>query len=104
MTMSMGSARSLNMGMLLFLGVMLALFSVASFAGTTGTEFQSLYNTLNGWATGFLGKTIAIAAFILGAGMSLARGSAIPALVGVVIAVFMFYIPPVIASIVSATI
>lgn len=89
---------------MLTLGLLVGLFSVASYAGTTGNEFQTLFTTLEGWATGYLGRTIAIAAFILGAGMSLARGSAIPALVGVVIAVFMFYIPPVISLIVSAVI
>ena len=35
-------------------------------AGTTGTEFQTMYTTLLNWATGYLGKSIAIAAFILG--------------------------------------
>ncbi|MBK7025034.1 MAG: hypothetical protein IPH41_16550 [Sulfuritalea sp.] len=43
-----------------------------------------MYTTLLNWATGFLGKSIAIAAFILGAGIGIARSSPIPALAGVV--------------------
>jgi hypothetical protein len=53
----------------------------SAFAGTTGTEFQTMYTTLLNWATGYLGKAIAVAAFILGAGIGVARSSPIPALV-----------------------
>ena len=73
-------------------------------AGTTGTEFQSMYTTLLNWATGYLGKAIAIAAFILGAGIGVARSSPIPALAGVVFALFMVYVPTIIDSIMTATI
>lgn len=74
------------------------------FAGTTGTEFQTMYTTLLNWITGFLGKSIAIAAFILGAGVGIARSSPIPALVGVVFALFMVYVPTIIDGIMTATI
>ena len=74
------------------------------FAGTTGTEFQTMYTTLLNWVNGFLGKSIAIAAFILGAGVGIARSSPIPALVGVVFALFMVYVPNIIDSIMTATI
>ena len=73
-------------------------------AGTTGTEFQTLYQTMMNWATGYLGKTVAIAAFIIGIGMGIARSSPIPALSGVVFALFVAYIPTVIDGIVSAVI
>jgi conjugal transfer pilus assembly protein TraA len=76
----------------------------AAYAGTTGTEFETLYDTLLSWATGFLGKSIAIAAFILGAGIGIARSSPIPALVGVVFALFMVYVPTIIDSIMTAVI
>ena len=74
------------------------------FAGTTGTEFQTMYTTLLNWVSGFLGKSIAIAAFILGAGVGIARSSPIPALVGVVFALFMVYVPSIIDGIMTATI
>jgi len=84
--------------------LMLLLASPAAHAGTTGTEFQSMYSTLLNWATGYLGKAIAVAAFILGAGIGVARSSPIPALVGVVFALFMVYVPNIIDSIMTATI
>jgi conjugal transfer pilus assembly protein TraA len=73
-------------------------------AGGTGTEFQSMYTTMLDWATGFLGKSIAIAAFILGAGIGVARSSPIPALAGVVFALFMVYVPTIIDSIMTAVV
>ena len=86
------------------LAVLLALGAASAFAGTTGTEFQTMYTTLLNWATGFLGKSIAIAAFIRGAGIGIARSSPIPALAGVVFALFMVYVPTIIDSIMTATI
>mgnify|MGYP000915317614 FL=1 len=85
--------------------VLLTLVAVSpAFAGTTGTEFQTMYTTLLNWATGFLGKSIAIAAFILGAGIGIARSSPIPALAGIVFALFMVYVPTIIDSIMTAVI
>ena len=84
--------------------LMLAIGATSAFAGTTGTEFQTMYTTLLNWATGYLGKAIAVAAFILGAGIGVARSSPIPALAGVVFALFMVYVPTIIDSIMTATI
>ena len=86
------------------IAVLLALLAGSAIAGTTGTEFQSIYTTLLNWASGFLGKSIAIAAFILGAGVGLARSSPIPALVGIVFALFMVYVPTIIDGIMTAVI
>ena len=86
------------------LALLLALGASSAFAGTTGAEFQTMYTTLLDWATGYLGKAIAVAAFILGAGIGVARSSPIPALVGVVFALFMVYVPNIIDSIMTATI
>lgn len=85
-------------------GLLLAFGATSAFAGTTGTEFQTMYTTLLSWATGYLGKAIAIAAFILGAGIGVARSSPVPALAGVVFALFMVYVPTIIDSIMTATI
>lgn len=84
--------------------LLLALGASSAFAGTTGAEFQTMYTTLLNWATGYLGKAIAVAAFILGAGIGVARSSPIPALVGVVFALFMVYVPNIIDSIMTATV
>lgn len=86
------------------LGLALLLAAGTALAGTTGAEFQTMYTTLLNWVTGFLGKSIAIAAFILGAGIGIARSSPIPALVGVVFALFMVYVPNIIDGIMTAVI
>ena len=93
-----------SMGVVAPVALVLALGATAVCAGTTGTEFQTMYATLLSWATGYLGKAIAIAAFILGAGIGVARSSPIPALAGVVFALFMVYVPTIIDSIMTATI
>ena len=93
-----------RLALLMPIALLLAFGTSSAFAGTTGTEFQSMYTTLLNWATGYLGKAIAIAAFILGAGIGVARSSPIPALVGVVFALFMIYVPTIIDSIMTATI
>ena len=86
------------------LALLLTLAAGAALAGTTGAEFQTMYTTLLSWASGFLGKSIAIAAFILGAGIGIARSSPVPALVGVVFALFMVYVPTIIDTIMTAVI
>ena len=93
----------LNTKTVLLAVALLALPGIAM-AGTTGNEFQALYTLLLGWAQGFLGKTIAIAAFIIGMGMGIAKSSPIPALAGVVFAMFVAYIPAVINGIVTGVI
>lgn len=91
-----------NKKSLMLLAALLTFFSINAFAGTTGTEFAGLYTMIHDWATGYLGRVIAISAFVIGAGMGLARSSAVPALIGVVVALFMFYIPQVIENILTA--
>lgn len=86
------------------LALVLSLAAGSALAATTGTEFQSMYTTLLGWINGFLGKSIAIAAFIIGAGVGVARSSPIPALIGVVFALFMVYVPNIIDGIMTAVI
>ena len=92
-----------NITVLAPVALILALGATSAFAGTTGDEFQTMYTTLLNWATGYLGKAIAIAAFILGAGVGIARSSPIPALAGVVFALFMVYVPTIIDTIMTAT-
>jgi conjugal transfer pilus assembly protein TraA len=98
------SRRIATLAVLAPVALFLALGATSAFAGTTGAEFQTMYTTLLNWATGYLGKSIAVAAFILGAGIGVARSSPIPALAGVVFALFMVYVPTIIDSIMTATI
>ena len=75
-----------------------------AFAGTTGTEFGSLYNLITGWSTGYLGRTLAIAAFLVGAIVGFAKSTAMPALIGIVFAVLFAIGPGIIDGIASAVI
>ena len=55
-----------------------SIFAGISTAGTTGVEFQALHTLLQGWAEGYLGRALAIAAFIVGAVIGFARGHGVP--------------------------
>ena len=82
----------------------LAALSPAAFAVTTGTEFQNLYTLVSGWSNGYLGRTIAVGAFIVGALVGFAKSTAMPALVGVIFALLFAVGPGVIDGIASAVI
>ena len=80
----------------LLVGLMTA--AATASASTEGTEFQDLYNMLVGWSEGYLGKALAIAAFLTGAIVGFAKSTAMPALVGVVFAVVFSIGPGIIAG------
>lgn len=84
--------------------VALSLMAGSAFAGTTGTEFQSLYNWINNVVTGYFGKAVAVAAVGIGAILSIARVNPIPILAGVGFAIFLQYTPTIISGILTATI
>lgn len=73
-------------------------------AGTQGTEFQGLYNLVKNWSEGYLGRTLAIAAFLVGAIVGFAKSTAMPALVGIIFAVLFAIGPGIIDGIASALI
>ena len=75
-----------------------------AFAGATGTEFTGLYNLVKGWSEGYLGRTLAIAAFLVGAIVGFAKSTAMPALVGIIFAVLFAIGPGIIDGIASALI
>lgn len=73
-------------------------------AGTTGTEFQTLYDLAIGWAQGYLGRALAIIALLVGLGTGMVRGTVLPAIVGIAMAVAFAVGPTVIQGILSAPI
>lgn len=83
-----------------------ALFLVAgsAFAGTSGTEFQTLYTWINGVVLGYFGKAVSVAAVAIGSVLSIARGNPIPILAGIGFAIFLQYTPTIISGILTATI
>ena len=78
--------------------------AVPAFAGTTGSEFTGLYNLVKGWSEGYLGRTLAIAAFLVGAIVGFAKSTAMPALVGIIFAVLFAIGPGIIDGIASVLI
>jgi conjugal transfer pilus assembly protein TraA len=81
-----------------------SLVAAAAFAGTTGTEFKAFFDLIEGWTTGYLGKGLALAAFLLGAALGMVKGTMLPALVGIGFAIMFTVGPGVITGMLSATI
>lgn len=76
---------------------------VMALAGTADTEFQPLFQKFLDWVSGYLGKTLAVAALIGGLFMGIIRQSPIPAVAGVGAAIFAAYGPVVIQGLIGAT-
>lgn len=94
-----------TVSILLFASLLvLTITATSSYAGTTGTEFQQVYQTIRDWTAGYLGRAIAMAAFIVGLGFGIMRASAAAAVAGVAIAFFIMVGPNVLDAIATATI
>ena len=90
---------------LLFTSAILLIIAIApAYAGTTGTEFQQVYQTIRDWTAGYLGRAIAMAAFIVGLGFGIMKASPVTAVAGVAIAFFIMVGPNVLDAIATATI
>lgn len=82
----------------------LTLASSACLAGTTGTEFEQLYNMLSDWATGYLGRSIALVFLLIGLGIGVVRGSLLAAAGSIAVATALLIAPTVVEGILSALI
>jgi len=82
---------------LMAIGLMLA-FGTAQ-AATSGVEFQGLYTFVYGAATGYLGRSIAIVGGLIGMGYGAASGKALPAIIGIILAIFGALGPTIVDSI-----
>ena len=82
---------------------MLLLIAFNADAGTTGTEFKGIYDKLKDWTSGYLGRAIALFVLLLGLGVGAAKQSPIPAIAGVVFALFVAFGPAVLEGIATAT-
>ena len=70
-------------------------------AGTTGSEFQNIYNMVVDWTSGYLGKTIALGAFLAGMGIGIVRQSMMAVVTGIGGGLAVAYMPDVINGIVT---
>lgn len=80
-----------------------ALAVTAAHAGTD-TTFDDINTMMSDWSTGSLGKTLALATFVVGIGMGVVRQSVMAAAVGVGSALVMNYGPAVIDATFTALI
>ena len=90
--------------MVVCLIVLIAVLAPAiALAGTADTEFQPLYQKFIDWVSGYLGKTLAVAALIAGLFIGIVKQSPLAAVAGVGTAIFAAYGPTVIEGLVGAT-
>ncbi len=82
----------------------LALASSVAFAGQTGTEFQDLYDLVHDWATGYLGRAIALIFLLVGLGVGIVRGSVMGAVGCLAAAMCLLIAPSVVEGILTAVI
>lgn len=76
----------------------------AAIAGSGGTEFDSIWDTLTDWVKGTLGKIIVLAMIIVGIVGGIARQSILAFAVGVGGGIGLFQSPDVIDQILSASV
>ena len=75
----------------------------AAAAGTGGSEFKSLYELIAGWATGYLGRAIAVSFLVVGLLTGLIRGSVIAAVTAIGAAVALLMLPTIVDTIFAGT-
>lgn len=78
------------------------LMAKRAMAGTTGAEFQNIYNMVVEWTSGYLGKTIALGAFLAGMGIGIVRQSMMAVVSGIGAGLAVAYMPEVMNGIVTA--
>ena len=57
-------------------------------AATSGSEFQAFYDFIYDAATGYLGRGLAITGGVFGLAYGIGKGSPLPAVLGIVLAIF----------------
>ena len=93
-----------TLGVLALIALLALLVAAGSaLAGTTGTEFQTLYTLLTGWMTGFLGRSVAVIFIIIGVIAGAARQSIMGFVLGISAGVGMFLAPAIVDNVVTAT-
>ena len=88
----------------LLIGLATLAVSGMAFAGTDGTEFEQLYTMVEGWATGYLGRSIALIFLLIGLGIGVLRGSILGAVSCIAAAMCFMIAPSVVQAIVTALI
>lgn len=90
-------------GVVVMLLIAIALVPAMALAGTADTEFQPMFQKILDWTQGFLGKSLAVGAVLVGAGMAIYYQSAGPAVMGIAMALILAFGPGAIQGVVTAT-
>ena len=84
-----------------FFGITLLVPGVA-LAATTGGEFQAFYDFIYDAATGYLGRGLAITGGVFGLAYGIGKGSPLPAVLGIVLAIFGMLGPTIVNALFSS--
>ena len=93
-TLSLASLRRFALPALLIPGV--------AMAATSGTEFQAFYDFIYDAATGYLGRGLAITGGVFGLAYGIGKGSPLPAVLGIVLAIFGMLGPTIVNALFSS--
>lgn len=88
----------------LFVLVAMLFFATIAEAGTGGSEFDSIWETVKDWSQGTLGRVISVVMVLVGIVGGIARQSIMAFAIGVGGGVGLYNTPNIIESIVTATI
>ncbi|MCK7553391.1 TraA family conjugative transfer protein [Marinobacter goseongensis] len=83
--------------------LLLALPSIAMASGAGGREFDDIWDTLEGWVQGTLGRIIALVMVLVGIVFGIARQNIMAFVMGPAAGIGLFYAPSVIQSIMGAS-
>ena len=87
-----------------FVAALVLVASAPAIASTTGADFKGVYDFISDAATGYLGRAIAIFAGVVGLALGAASGKAMPAIMGVILAIFGTLGPQIVNSLFSSAI
>ncbi len=102
--LGLDSAQKHQLMMMLAFTFVFALMSTMSQAAQTGTEWQAMADMVIGWIEGYLGIFLAVASFSIGIVIGISKGTAMPALVGIAVAICCVMGPSIIQGMFTAVI
>ncbi len=79
-----------------------ALVVGSAVAGSGGTEFGAIVTQLTDWLEGGLGQVLALGALAVGLGIGIVQQSILSVVVGIAMAIAVFYGPGVLTGIITA--
>lgn len=87
---------------MVLLAALLAVMTTSAYAGTGGTEFDAVWDKIEGWTQGTLGRIIALVLIIVGVVGGIARQSLLALAVGVGCGLGLFTAPSVLEAVMTA--